>query len=264
MTRTRKNIHNLIAAAKREIPVEEQFLDDFTNAIVKLETRSARIPSKFYKPSSMRCVRNMYYQRTGQAIDPSDLSPELAGILQSGTDRHDRLQGALAKMADVGFDLEFVDVAEFIKEKKLTHLDVRSKEGYETKLFHNTLDISFMCDGILKFGGEYYVLEIKTESQYKWMNREAVAEEHLAQATTYGLAFGIDKVIFLYENRDNCAKKAYIIEITEDMKYSLVIDKIELCDSYVDDLVPPPKPKEANAKFCQYCNYKSQCKMDGK
>ena len=71
-----------------------------------------------------------------------------------------------------------------------------------------------------------------------------MAEEHVAQGIAYSTAFGINHVMFLYENRDNCAKKAYILEVTDEMKMNEVIGKIEEAEYYVKKLVPPPKPTD--------------------
>ena len=70
--------------------------------------------------------------------------------------------------------------------------------------------------------------------------------------------------MFLYENRDNCDKKAFVLEVTDDMKYDYIISKIEECDRYVKRLIPPPKPEDVSKKTCQYCNYKTSCRKVGK
>ena len=67
--------------------------------------------------------------------------------------------------------------------------------------------------------------------------------------------------MFLYENRDNCDKKAFLLHVTEEMRNELVA-KIEECDGYVTNLIPPPKP-EVSKKTCSYCNYKQACKKAG-
>lgn len=259
-----RNIHKLIQVATNDAPIEKQFLLDLNAAIEKQDENEGRTPSLSYKPSSMTCIRQMFYHRTGVPQDGGRKSAILVGILQSGSARHEHLQDTISKMKDFGMDCEYVDVAQFVKSRKLNHLEIVSKQGLETKLYNKHLNISFLCDGILRYKGQYYILEIKTETQYKWSNREGVAEEHFAQGTAYSVSFGIDKVLFVYENRDNCDKKAYILEITNDMKYELVISKIETCDKYVKKLKVPPKPQEASPKFCQYCNYKKACNRAGR
>ena len=59
------NIINMVDAANEELPVEQQFLNDLRASIEKQDEKNARKPSQSYKPSSMHCIRNMYFQVTG-------------------------------------------------------------------------------------------------------------------------------------------------------------------------------------------------------
>lgn len=258
-----KNINRLIEAATTQMPIENQFVADLKAAIEKQNVLESRKPSKSYKPSSMTCIRNMYFQVTGTLADGDRSNACLVGICETGTDRHERIQKAVSDMKSLGIDCEYIDVAEFIKLRKLKHLEVKFKTGFETKLYYKDLNMSFMCDGIIKYKGQYYILEIKTESIYKWQSRDNVAEDHYDQGTAYSVAFGINQVLFLYENRDNCDKKAYVFNVTDEMRLNLV-SKIEECDGYVKRLIPPPIPTIVPKKACQYCNYKDSCRKAGK
>lgn len=257
-----KNIHRLIMEATKQVPISESFVADLKVAIEKRDSVNSRIPSKSYKPSSMKCIRNMYFQIVGADVDTEPVNSCLIGICESGTDRHERIQSAVCAMKDFGIDCEYINVADFVKEHNLVDLEIKEQKGFETKLFNKRYNISFMCDGIIKYKGKYYILEIKTESIYKWQSRNEVAEEHISQGTAYSLSFGIDEVLFLYESRDTCDKKAFILEITPEMKMDLV-SKIEECDQYVSKLTVPPKPQDLPRKVCAYCGYKTQCKMAG-
>lgn len=248
-------IAKLIKASKNASP-DSSFLNELIRTIELCE--EVREPSRSYKPSSLGgCMRNMYFQMTGQKLDgtPSDYC--LIGICESGTNRHDEIQHYVAKMKDMGFDCEWVNVEEYVNEFKPEGTTVISKQGMETKCFNEIFNLRFLCDGIIKYKGEYYILEIKTESTYKYSYHDEPYEEHKVQATTYSMAFGINKVIFLYENRDNCSKKTYLIEVTDEMKQK-VADKIFTCDNYIAKKQPPPKTD--NEKHCRYCNYKRACR----
>lgn len=258
-----RNIFRLIEAATNEAPPEKSFVADLSACIEKMDSDHARKPSRSYKPSSMLCIRNMYFQITGAEMESERASYQLVGISESGTDRHERIQNAVASMADYGMECVYVDVEKFIKSRGLDHLKVVSKNGFETKLYHTGLNMSFMCDGIIKYRGQYYILEIKTETSFKWQSRTGIADEHVTQGTAYSVSFGIDQVMFLYENRDTCDKKAYILEVTDDMKFSLVVGRIEECDEYVSRLIPPPKPENVPKKACTYCNYRVACRKAG-
>lgn len=253
------NVLNLVDAANEELPIEKQFLNDLKASIELQDSKNGRKPSQSYKPSSLHCIRNMYFQITGTQCESERASSELVGICESGTDRHERIQNAVAQMKENNIDCEYVDVAKYVQTHNLEDLTVVSKMGNETKLFNNKLNMSFLCDGVIKYKGKYYILEIKTETANKFWDRKDVNPDHILQGTAYSVNLGIDNVLFLYECRDNCSKKAYILKVTDDMKMNLV-GKITDCDSYVRDLIVPPKPEDISKKACSYCNYSEVCK----
>ena len=257
-----KNVARLIDIANNELPIEKQFLNDLITSIEKSVEQNSRKPSQTYKPSGMNCVRSMTYQVLGIEPDKSKASYQLEGICESGTDRHIRIQQAIDNIHNVlGIDCEYIDVAEFVKQRNLTDLEIKDKSIMETKLYHKKLNMSFMTDGIIRYKGKYFIFEFKTEMSRKFYDRKDVDPSHYNQATAYSIAFGIDKVLFVYENRDTLDKKAYIRNVTNEMKEEL-IGKIEYCDSYAKKLKAPPKPKDVPKKACNYCQYKSQCGKD--
>lgn len=257
-----KNVMRLIDAAKAELPPEQDFLNDLKRSIEITADKDTRLPSRTYKPSGMNCIRASYYQITGAQPDQSSSSFSLVGICNSGTDIHVRVQTAVEQMKDNGMDCEYVDVAEYVKSRNLDYLDIVSQNGMETKLYHKTLNMSFMCDGIIKYKNHYYILELKTENSYKFMNRNDVDPSHYNQAIAYSTAFGIDDVLFVYISRDVLDMRAFMYHVTDDMKQNL-IGYIDECDGYVKRLIAPPIPDDVSKKACAYCMYKTQCRKDG-
>ena len=254
-----KNLFNLIDASVEELPVEQQFLNDLRASIEMNDVKNARKPSQSYKPSSMNCIRNMYFQMTGAECEGDRASSELIGICESGTDRHDRIQKAVMAMKENNIDCEYIDVAQYVRTHGLTdRLDIVSQQGNETKLFNKEYQMSFLCDGIIRYKGKYYILEIKTETSNKFWDRTNVNPGHLNQGTAYSVSLDIDDVLFLYECRDTCNKKAYMLHVTDSMKQDLIYKILE-CNGYVERNVPPPKP-ELDKKTCAYCSYSQLCK----
>lgn len=251
-------IAKLVKASKTAGP-DTLFLNELVRTIELCD--EVRTPSKAYKPSSLGgCIRNMYFQMVGADMDGIPTDYCLVGICESGTDRHEILQTYVTRMKEQGFDCEWVDVEEYVNKFKPEGTQVIQKSGMETKCINTVFNLRFLCDGIIKYRGEYYILEIKTESTYKFSNHDEPFPEHKIQATTYSMAFGIDKVIFLYENRDNCSKKTFLIDVTDSMKQG-VANKIFTCDEHIKAKVAPPKSD--NPKDCQYCNYKRVCREVG-
>jgi hypothetical protein len=257
-----KNISRLIDIAKDELPIEEAFLDSLKKSIETEEAANKKKPSLSYKPSGMKCLRSMYYERTGVDPDKRITPYTLVGICNSGTDTHLRIQTAVDHMKNYGFDCEYVDVEKFVKSRKIKDLEIVEKSGMETKLFSPKYNIRFLCDGIIKWEGHYYILELKTETSFKWDTRIGVAEEHYNQAITYSLLLGLPEVIFVYINRNNLDMKAYMFKPTDDMKQNL-IGMIENCEGYVKRGITPPKSEDIEKKFCEYyCQYKTLCRKE--
>ena len=257
-----KNVMRLIDTAKDTLSLEQDFLNDLKRSIEMDADKNQRLPSKTYKPSGMNCIRASYYQILGVQPDEANSSYTLVGICNSGTDIHVRIQTAVENMKNNNMDCEYIDVAEFVRQRNLTDLQIISKNGMETKLYHTKFNISFLCDGIIKYKNHYYILELKTENSYKFMNRKDVDPSHYNQATAYSLAFGIDQVLFVYISRDILDMKAFMLTVTGEMKENL-IGYIEECDGYIKRFITPPKPENVPKKACSYCMYKSRCQKDG-
>lgn len=263
-----KNIFNLIDAEKADLSVEQSFLNDLNRSIELTDENNARPGSKTYKPSGMNCIRQSYYVITGAEQDEHNSGSNIIGICESGTDRHERIQQAVIDMWHNDMDCEYINVANFVRQRGLDeYLDIvkepdLSKREYETKLYHKSLNMSFLCDGIIKYKGHYYILEIKTEASFKFNERKGVDPSHYHQAIAYSIAFGIDDVLFVYECRDNCSKKAFMYHVTDEMKQDL-LGYIEECDSYIKKLKVPPIPSDVAKKTCSYCSYKGRCNKDG-
>ena len=256
-----KNVIKLIQASKEELPVEQSFLNDLKRSIELEDEKQRRKPSQTYKPSGMNCMRQSYYQIVGIEPDSTDSSYTLIGICNCGTDIHERVQKSVDAMTANGMDCEYIDVANYVRNRQLEDIDIVSKQGMETKLYNKRYNISFLCDGIIKYKNHYYILELKTESSYKWMNRTYVDSSHYNQATAYSLSLGIDEVIFVYINRDIFDMKSYLFKVTDEMKND-IIGYITTCDDYIARHEIPAKPENIAKKTCEYCQYRNTCRGD--
>lgn len=256
-----KNVMRLLNDANGEAPAEKSFLNDLKRVIELISAEEQNKPSQTYKPSSMNCTRQMVYQVLGKDTDTKGMSYTSAGIVNSGSDIHIRIQDYVSRMRAHGMDCWYIDVGDFILSRGIKDVIVREKVGAETKLYHEKLNMSFMCDGIIKYKNRYYILELKTETGNKFFARQFVDPSHYNQATAYSLALGLDEVIFVYISRDTLDMKAYMFNVTDEMKQNL-IGKIDYCDSYVKKLSIPPKPEDVDRKTCSYCGYKELCKRD--
>lgn len=256
----RESLRQLLGMVKAEEKgdLASAFLTDLLYSIEYVEADPNYRPSKTYKPSSMGCLRGMYYMKTGaQPNQAGKKDAGMEGIMESGTDRHVRIQQAICNMKKRGIDCEYIDVETFAKQRDIKGLKIVSKEGMETKCFYEPLELSFMTDGIIRYRGIYFVLEIKTEMSMKWNSRRGVEEKHRTQGCCYSHVFGIPRIMWLYENRDICTKKTYVMEVTEDEVKERVLDKIKACNEYIEKKQVPPKPEHPR---CDYCMYTEICR----
>lgn len=259
-----KSLHKLIAEAKEEFPIEKSLLYQLEKIMLEtdIDSRNKQSTSRHYKPSSMNCLRQMYYYKSGAIKDKqqnrnaSDIS-----ILESGTDRHNRIQKWLIKLNEGKSGWKYWDVTEYVNKFKPKGIIVKHKFGNETLCYNEIYDLSFMCDGLLEYKGRFYILEIKTENTFKWFKRNDVDDKHILQGTCYSISFGIDEVIYLYESRDDCKKKTYLIKIDKAKKERL-ISQIENCEYYLSKNKVPPKI--GNNTICKWCEYQTICSKEKK
>ena len=257
---SKSNVSRLIDIGKTKDPIEKQFLDDLKRSIeIDDEKHSGRIASKTFKPSSMQCKRNSYFQLIGAKQDKGSSSFTMVGICNSGSDIHERIQKSVSLMCQNGMKAYFIDVGGYVKDQELNDIEVRDQRGFETKLYNKRYNISFMCDGIIEYKGKDYILEIKTETSRKWFTRTGVDKKHYNQAIAYSLSMKLDNVIFIYVSRDTLDMKSYMFTVDDSMRKELV-DYIEDVSGYAKRHIPPPKDDTIRRNVCEYCSYKSVCK----
>lgn len=248
-----KKIAKLIQAEKSN-EVAQRFVQDLSYTIEQ-ENTSDYIPTRSYKPSGISgCKRSLYYQMIGAQPDDKPADINLLGICESGTDRHEIIQEYIQNMCKYNIPCEWIDVGVYLLENNISDPHVVSICGNETKLCSEKYNMRFMCDGLVCYRDEYYIIEIKTESSRKYGNHSEPYPEHKLQAACYAMNLKVNKVIFIYENRDNCSKKGYLFEVPQAM-----IEKVEGIINYVDECVSrktiPPKELDK----CDYCKYKGEC-----
>ncbi|MGM9544196.1 MAG: Dna2/Cas4 domain-containing protein [Romboutsia timonensis] len=240
--------------------VADSFVDDLIYTVEQYN-KTDYTPSQSFKPSGIGgCERSLYYELSGVKPDVESNGYELAGICESGTDRHETLQQYVMGMKAYNVDCEWLDVGKYLHSKNITDPEVLDNKGFETKLFSHKYNMRFLCDGLIKYKGEVYILEIKTESTNKFNRHQEPWPSHIQQATCYAMNLQVYKVIFLYENRDTCSKKAYLVTVTPQM-IQRVEDIIERTNKAVETNTIPPRCEDTSK--CRYCKYKGQCKRDG-
>lgn len=241
------------------VSFEDNFLKAYEEAVRKKELAERQVaPSDYIRPSSMYgCERMIFFQRVHSgSLNEEQSDVPLIEICQSGTDRHLDIQHIVEIMEGV----ECLDLEEVVKEANQKGIKTEfvgwNEDHTEGRCKNDELSIFFQPDGVIRFMGKEVILEVKTESTYQFNNRYEPKEDHKWQATCYGMGLGIDYVLFFYEDRNFCRKKAYLWKITEEMKEA-VLNKIRTVNEGIKTGIPPVK----NDSKCTYCKYKNECAL---
>lgn len=241
------------------VSFEDKFIKEYAAAVHRQAERERQVyPSDYFRPSSMYgCDRMLFFQRIHSGSNNGDsMDTNLIEICNSGTDRHLRIQHLVEDMEGV----KCIDIEDAVKEAQQKGIKTEfvgwNKDHTEARCKNDELQIFFQPDGVIHFMGRDVILEIKTESTYQHSTRYEPKEDHKYQATCYGMGLGIDYVLFFYEDRNFCGKKAYLWKITDEMK-ATVRNKIQRVSKALDMGIPPEKDENK----CTYCMYKHECKL---
>lgn len=254
-----------LAGTINKLTQKKDFGDAFIEAMdMSIRANDVKRASKpNIKPSKASCLREMYYilrSTTPDKVGSTDPNGYLMG--QEGSAMHEVIQKILSKAKAQG--IEVMDPAEAVTKAQQAGINTIVRESpfssqYEVNAYNEDYDVSFMFDGVVRFQGKKCILEIKNEDHFKFLKRSRAEEAHEAQATFYSICLGIDYVLFLYVNRNYKIRKAYLLEITEDMK-ATQIARIKVAKYCANKKMVPGKEENKN---CKWCNYKKTCKQDG-
>ena len=187
-----RRLLNLINNSNNNLPEYKKFQVDVMSAIERYDILHKRKGSKYYKPSSLHCMRNMYFTRMGAEQDTTPSEYNSIGMADTGTRRHEAIQEVLLAMKDMGYDWEYVNVEEYVKKKqsfgKCLSLEIKGVAGAETHLIDTALNLSFRCDGIIRriSTNEDFLWEFKNVVSFKYNQLDNhCLEQHHNQVICY-------------------------------------------------------------------------------
>lgn len=257
-------------AKKEEVDYATDFLTTFNYATEAIYSDS-RKPSMTIKPSSVKCARASVYQCLGAEPDKAKSSNILIYICENGSRMHEFTQSIATHLTEFSKHWEFEDLSKYIIDN---NIDLKIKKpcdfkngDYETKLYSKKYNVSFLADGLLSYvdndgNKKYFILEIKTCSDRGFYKQSEVMEKHKQQGIAYCTLLHVNSVLFFYIERNIMSKKTFLFTPSKEEKANF-ISKLNMINDCTAKNVVPAKPIEADAKFCQYCNYKSTCRRGG-
>lgn len=247
--------------------VSSDFLE-FYNGIIDEEIKSSNEGPKHrtFAPSQMRCDRVSWFRLRG--VEPDTIKvPDrfLSYTAEVGTSCHENIQNRLIKHlgADWITVQEWVDAnPDLFKDYDMT-LD--TSRGNETLIeMRKPFPVRFACDGIIRFKGIVYLLEIKTSEFSSWNDLIEPKSKHIDQITCYSTLLHIPNVLFLYQDRNYGAFKCFEITIS-DAEHTKLKDRMNNVMQLVDaNIAPEGLPVGDDWCSSNMCPYYKKCQSWGR
>lgn len=250
---------NFASLAKFNSAISSQFISFYENYIVqKLRDESARVKSRTFAPSCMRCDRKSWFRLRGSEPDVL-INPDISLNFRAevGSARHLAIQTALKD----ALGADWLDVGEYLKSIAFPYEYELTQNGLESLIYIKKPPIKFACDGILRFSDKLFLLEIKTAEYSSWEALMEPKEVHLDQIKCYAALLNIQDVLVLYEDRQNGGLKCYQLHIT-DADFKSVFNKFDYVQKMVASNLAPSRLPSGDY-MCSNCEFKQKCKEWG-
>ena len=255
---------NFAHLARFNSAVSSDFLDFYENFVDEQIRKKNSEPShKTFAPSGFRCKRKMWFRLRGTEPDqPKQVDRVLNFTAEIGTACHKIIQSNLKQ----ALQDDWIDVKQYLEENPVPfkyNLE-QDADSLETKIEFFNPPIRFACDGIVRWKGKLYLLEIKTSEYSSFDELTDPKSEHIMQVKCYATLLGLSGVIFMYQDRQYGSIKVYEYFVSENDK-QVVLDTMKYVQEMVDaNLAPEPLSK--GDKWCSsnYCPYYLKCSQWGR
>lgn len=217
--------------------------------------QESRKGSRTFAPSSFRCDRASFFRLRGADPDPVlsvNMQLEYSAVL--GTASHKEIQENLKNsLGD-----QWVDAVDYLNSKQLSHTYKINHHGeLETLIEFTCPPVKFSCDGILKIGQKYYLLEIKTSEHQSFSKLSEPKPQHVDQVQCYCALMEFDNALVFYQDRLYGDTKCFEVSVPDYVKSS-IFERMEKVQEYAKNNIAPPRLPRGDA-WCTYCKYKKRC-----
>lgn len=245
-------------------------LEGFQDIFSKKElVNEGEVATKVISPSKLYCEVYEAFKLNGIPMAGEYESFESRGYKESGNSRHQAIQKFLMDHPDV----EWIDPAKYVEENNLPfnvkpsfnvenlikkHPDISVEEAkellheYEVLLYHKTQPLSFKLDGLIKYKGIIYILEIKTIGKKDL--EKAPLEKHQPQGIAYTFLLKINHIAWVYESREDFKIKV-CFQLIRGEEHQEIRNRLNRIIKLKDDVTK----LERNLNKCTYCRYKAKC-----
>lgn len=217
-------------------------------------------------PSCLGCQRAAAFKLSGTLGRDEIETYESNLAAEMGVFIHERLQKFMSASPI------WVDVEQYISQHPELNLMLAPKQkhaGEVSLIFSgsrngmNLPPFSFQCDGIVNIDNEYFIVEIKSESESAWQARVAPNPKHSAQAVSYAFLYGIPRILWIYASRESFGTHRKIYR--QDIDERLIAPFIKNVDAIGKAVKNGSIQSLSKVKDCRYCAFLDECrKLDNK
>lgn len=240
------------AASGEFVDLYEHIVDE------EIIARNAQPKHQTFAPSQMRCDRVSWFRLRGvqpDKIKNPDRTLEFSANV--GTACHEMIQQRLFNSNDV----EWLSVSDYLKETDCPYTYTVDQNGYEQQIeITDPFPIRFACDGLIRFQGQLYLLEIKTSEFSSFQELISPKAKHMDQIRCYATLLNVEKALVLYVDRNYGNLKCFEIVIS-DIEKQQMIDKMQHVMDLVEAQIAPDKLSQGDPD-CNpnMCPYSDKCK----
>lgn len=255
---------NLSRLVKFNSATSSDFVELYENFVnSKIAAKNSEPAHKTFAPSGFRCKRKMWFRLRGTEPDQiKKPDPVLNFTAEIGTAIHRIVQSNLKECLQD----DYVEVDKFLDAYPIPRNYNIDKSADSLEYLIQIFDppVRFACDGILRLNNQYYLLEIKSSEFSSFDSLTGPKDEHIEQVKCYCSLLGLDKVLFMYVDRQYGGVKVYEYKVNE-LDKRLILDNMSEVQSAVQSMIPPePLPK--GDKWCSpaMCPYYKKCSEWGR
>lgn len=249
---------NFARLARFNSATSSDFLDLYTDTVDnEIIAQNAEPKHQTFAPSAFRCPRVSWFRLRGVQPDkPAKPDRVMQFTADIGTACHELIQSRLS----TALKDDWIDVGKYLEESKVQYKYELEKSGYETHIEIFDPPVRFACDGIVRWRGEYYLLEIKTSEFSSWDELTSAKPQHIDQIKFYATLLNLDKVLVMYQDRQYGEIKCYEMHISSVDKQE-ILNKIKYVQEMVEcNLAPSKLPKDDPWCTAAHCPYYQKCK----
>lgn len=216
-----------------------------------------------FAPSQLRCKRLNWFRLRGVKPDVVDnIDPILNFSAKIGESCHELIQRRLKKV--LGDD--WISVEDYFKlfPPDFEYRLERKGEGIETFVEVASPPVRFACDGLIRLGGKFYLLEVKSSEYASFNDLIAPKEHHINQVKGYASLFNIENVIMIYIDRQYGSIKCFELTVPLADRIQVRKDMEEVQKLVEMNIAPDGLP--VGDPWCRsnMCPYYKVCKEWGR